>query len=274
MKIFADYHTHTVFSHGTGGVVDNVETALSAGLTAVGITDHGVANLAYGIKKRQIGRYIETIEAAKKRYGGRIEVKSGLELNLIGLDGSADIPEGYKFDMLILGFHKSALPKDIKTAWTFVTGTRFGHINDITNAYMLAIQRRHLNIISHPGYGVPVDYRMLGRACADYGTLFEINEKHAGLSAEDINAAASEGARFVISSDAHRPQDVGRVKRALALAGSAGLSVGQIANARDFRARADRRRSNALRIWAISAWITCRRNLFPGLPKCAWAAST
>ena len=233
MKLFADYHTHTVFSHGTGGVDDNVKAALKAGLGTVGITDHSTANLAYGIKKGRLGQYIETIEAAKKRYAGRIDIKSGLELNLTGLDGSADIPKGYKFDILILGFHKSALPIDIKTAWTFFTGKCFGHIKAITDAYMLAIQKRRINIISHPGYGVPVDYRMLGRACADYGTLFEINEKHPDLSAEDINAAASEGARFVISSDAHRPQDVGKVTRALALAKKAGLSMRQIANARE-----------------------------------------
>ncbi len=233
MKLFADYHTHTVFSHGTGGVDDNVEAALKAGLGIVGITDHSTANLAYGIKKGQLARYIETIEAAKKRYDGRIDIKSGLELNLTGLDGGADIPKGYKFDILILGFHKSALPGDIGTAWTFFTGKYFGHVDAITNAYMLAIQKRHVDIISHPGYGVPVDYAKLGRACADYGTLFEINEKHADLSAEDINAAALEGARFVISSDAHRPQDVGRVTRALALAEQSGLSIRQIANVRE-----------------------------------------
>lgn len=233
MKLVADYHTHTTFSHGKGGVNDNVEAALKAGLNAVGITDHSIAHFAYGIKKRQLGRYIETIEAARARYGGGIEVKSGLELNLTGLDGSADIPKGYKFDILILGFHKAAVTRNVKTAWTFVTGTRFGHVNEITSAYMLAIQKRRIDIISHPGYGVPVDFRLLGRACADYGTLFEINEKHTGLLVEDIQAAASEGARFVISSDAHRPQDVGRTPRALALAERAGLSFKQIANARE-----------------------------------------
>lgn len=233
MKLFADYHTHTTFSHGTGSVNDNVEAALRLGLTEVGITDHSAANLAYGIKKGQLGRYIETIEAAKAQYGGRIKIKSGLELNLIGLDGSADIPGGYKFDILILGFHKSALPRDLRTAWTFVTGRSFGHVNAITKAYMLAIQKRHIDIISHPGYGVPVDFRMLGRACADYGTLFEINEKHTELATEHIKAAAEEGARFVISSDAHRPQDVGRAARALALSERAGLGLSQIANARE-----------------------------------------
>jgi len=228
MKLTADYHTHTVFSHGTGSVSDNVGAAIKLGLNEIGITDHGTANLAYGIKRRSIKQYIDAIEAAGKQFADRIRVKTGIELNLIGLDGSADIPPGFKFDILIMGYHKSALTKDIKTMWAFISGK--SHKQAITNAYMLAIQRYRINIVSHPGYGVPVDYRMLGRACADYGALFEINEKHADLSAEDIQAAASEGARFVISSDAHRPQDVGKTPGAIELVKSAGLSLKQLAN--------------------------------------------
>lgn len=231
MKLIADYHTHTVFSHGTGTVTDNVEAAVNLGLNEVGISDHGTANLAYGIKNGRLRHYIDMIEAADRQFAGRIRVKTGIELNLTGLDGSADIPREFKFDILIMGFHKSALPKDIKTMWAFMAGK--SHIQAITNAYMLAIQKHGINIVSHPGYGVPVDYRMLGRACADYGALFEINEKHTDLLAQDIQAAASEGARFVISSDAHRPQDVGRAPRAIELVKSAGLNVKHLANVRE-----------------------------------------
>ncbi len=230
MKLTADYHTHTVFSHGTGSVSDNVEAAVKLGLNEIGITDHGTANLAYGIRRRSLERYIGAIEAAGEQFAGKIRVKTGIELDLIGLDGSADIPRGFKFDILILGYHKSALTKDIKTMWAFIAGR--SHKQAITNAYMLAIQKHRINIVSHPGYGVPVDYRMLGRACADYGALFEINEKHTGITAEDIQAAASEGAKFVISSDAHRPQDVGKTMRAIELAKSAGLGLKQLANLR------------------------------------------
>ncbi len=230
MRLIADYHTHTTFSHGKGGVRDNIEHALRRGLSEIGISDHGTAHFLYGIKKGRLDSYIESIEKAKAWYDGRIEVKAGIELNLTGLDGTVDVPGGYKFDILILGYHKAALTKDIKTAWTFITGRYFDHEKSITAAYMRAVQKYGINIVAHPGYGVPVDYRMLGRACADYGALFEINERHTELKTDDIEAAASEGAKFVVSSDAHRPQDVGRVSRALSLAKQAGLSAAQIAN--------------------------------------------
>ena len=115
MKLFADYHTHTVFSHGKGSVEDNVKAAIKAGLETVGITDHSVGHVFYGIKKKRLDDYISEIERIKKKYEDSIEVRSGIELNLTGLDGSVDLPQGHKFDIVILGYHKGALCKDFKT---------------------------------------------------------------------------------------------------------------------------------------------------------------
>jgi len=229
MKIIADYHTHTVHSHGTGSVDDNVEAALGRGLQTVGIADHSVAHLTYGVKRRKIGEYLTCIEHAKRKFDGRIEIKRGIELNIIGLDGSVDMPEG-DFDMLILGYHKAAVCKNLTTAWTFMTGRHLCHVEKITQAYMRAIQRHGINIVAHPGYGVPVDYKKLAQACADYGTLFEINNKHGELVAEDLHAAALTDVKFVISSDAHSPAHVGVAPRAIELARRAGIDPGRIVN--------------------------------------------
>jgi len=229
MKLIADYHTHTVHSHGTGRVEDNVEAALQRGLQTVGIADHSIAHFTYGVKKRKIGDYLSCIENAKKKYNGRIDVKTGIELNLTGLDGSVDMPQGC-FDVLILGYHKAAVCRNLKTAWTFATGQFFHHAGKITEAYMRAIQRHRITIVAHPGYGVPVDYRRLAQACADYGTLFEINNKHGELTIEDLQQAAMANVKFVISSDAHRPEHVGLAPNAIRLAQHAGIDPGRIVN--------------------------------------------
>ena len=232
MKLKADYHTHTVHSHGKGSVTDNVEAAIRLGLETVGIADHSVSHFFYGVKRRRFGYYISCIDDAKKRYAGRIDIKTGIELNLTGFDGSFDMPEGYDFDIVILGYHKGTVYKDAGTAWRFYTGhRRAGFTDAVTKSYVQAIQTGRINIVAHPGYGVPVDYRMLARACADYGTLFEINEKHADLTAEIIQEVAATGTRFVISSDAHHPEHVGIVPHAIALAEKAGLNQSQIVNA-------------------------------------------
>ena len=226
MKLIADYHTHTVFSHGSGSVADNVEAALSIGLSVVGIADHSVSHPLYGVKRGRIGHYLDCIAHAKESYAGRIEVKAGIELNLTSLTGGYDLPQG-AFDIVILGYHKAAVCADVKTAWTFFRGKR---VDAITQGYVQALQTGRINIVAHPGYGVPVNYRLLARACADNGALFEINEKHADLTVEALAAAAAEPVKFVISSDAHRPQDVGRAPAALSLAQRAGLDKARIVN--------------------------------------------
>jgi putative hydrolase len=95
---------------------------------------------------------------------------------------------------------------------------------------MRAIQRHHITIVAHPGYGVPVDYRQLAQACADYGTLFEINNKHGELLIEDLQQAAQTDVRFVLSSDAHSPSAVGLVPNAMNIARQAGIDPSRIAN--------------------------------------------
>ena len=50
MEILADYHTHTVYSHGKGSIEDNVKVAISKGIKKIGISDHGYKNVAYGVK--------------------------------------------------------------------------------------------------------------------------------------------------------------------------------------------------------------------------------
>jgi putative hydrolase len=227
MRLTADYHTHTVHSHGTGRVDDNVEAALSQGLRTVGISDHSVAHAMYGV--RDVEEYLRDIGRAKEKYAGLIKVLCGIELNIIGLDGSVDLPRDV-FDTVIMGYHKAAWCRDIKSMWTFATPGFAGRVDEITQAYIRAMQRHRIDIISHPGYGVPVNVKILARACADHGVLFEINNKHGDLSPDALAAAAAAGTQFVISSDAHRPEHVGHAPAALALAAKAGLGMEHIVN--------------------------------------------
>ena len=45
MNLNADYHTHTVFSHGKGDVIDNARAAAEKGLKELGIADHGFVRI-------------------------------------------------------------------------------------------------------------------------------------------------------------------------------------------------------------------------------------
>lgn len=228
-----DYHTHTVWSHGTGTVEENAKAALRAGLSAVAISDHAPGHLAYGV--RNLTGYLDAIESAAAQYQDNLRILSGIELNLIGLGGKTDLPRDFmdRFHIRILGYHKFTRISGLCSAWHFYIGRNFPgsrYTARTTDAYLRALERYPITIVAHPGYGVPVDYRALAQMCAKTGTLFEINGSHRELTPAVLETAAGEGARFILSSDAHKPSDVGTCPLGIQKALLAGLTPAQVVN--------------------------------------------
>ena len=122
-------------------------------------------------------------------YSGKIKVLSSIECNLCGLDGSVDMPS-QPLDMHIMGFHKLARMSSLGGYWHFYVTRMFKHIGvkKTTRAYLAAIDKYDIDIISHPGYAVECDLIQLGRACRDRGILFEINQKHKEWRRRAVNS--------------------------------------------------------------------------------------
>jgi putative hydrolase len=241
IKLYADYHTHTVFSHGTGSIMDNVIAARKKGLTEIAITDHGIRHFAYGVRKKDIARMREEVDKINATESG-IKVLLGMECNIISTDGDIDMYDDIRkyLDILLVGFHMMVLPKTVKDAVgiygrnymskMFSLGNeRVKQIN--TESMIKAIKRHKIDIITHPGTRIPLDTTLIAREAAKAGTALEINSHSSYMRAEHVIAAAGEGAKFVINSDAHSPEDVGRLQNGLDIAIEAGLSSEQIINA-------------------------------------------
>lgn len=241
MKIFADFHTHTIYSHGKGTIQQNVEVAIKKGLREIAITDHGYGHLLYGVKKKNIEVMRKEIEVINKSTD-KIKVKLGLEANIVSVDGKLDIDEEVmkKLDIVLAGYHFGALPKNVFQG-AMIHGTNFlaryfptvdkkaRVIN--TKAVVEAIYKNKIDILTHPGAKANIDTREVAKAAAQRGTILEINSSHGYLTVEYIKIAMKEGAKFVINSDAHRPEDVGNVQSGIQRALEAGLGVDQIINA-------------------------------------------
>ena len=88
----------------------------------------------------------------------------------------------------------------------------------------------HIDILTHPGDKGPFDIEDIVKACADTGTLVEINDKHRHLTVDEIRVAAKYDVQFVIGSDAHVPEKVGSFEGPLARALEAGLDPARIVN--------------------------------------------
>ena len=91
MTLTGDYHTHTVYSHGKGSVFDNARRAKEIGLGEIAISDHGFAQMAFGLRRRQLPQLIEDCRAAGRETG--IPVYVGIEANICGESGKTDLGE-------------------------------------------------------------------------------------------------------------------------------------------------------------------------------------
>lgn len=233
MIITSDYHTHTIFSHGKGSVEDNVKAAISAGLKEIAIADHSVGHLAYGV--RDVEKYLREIERIADKYSDRIVVKKGLELNILSDEGELDIPKGYAdcFDILLFGYHKFCSFRGLggKLHYLLPKSDSDAAVQRNTQAYINALNRYKIDIISHPGYGLPIDKMQVAQAALRRGTFLEINNKHPEFTAEELSQCAKMGIRFSVNSDAHSPEKIGIFGNALEKVKAAGLSCNQVLNA-------------------------------------------
>ncbi len=231
--VFADYHTHTVFSHGTGTPEQNVQAAIQRGLCAVAISEHGPAHLFYGVRGSKLLALRLEVDRLAAKYAGQIEVLMGIECNLTGF-GRCDLPKDPRlppFDVTLLAYHKGVCPRDGLGLTRSLEAMAGGSANPVRTAEALfaTAEKYHISMFSHPGLYVAADIPTLARGAKELGVLLELNSARVTMTAEQIHQAAAAGASFVIGSDAHSPERVGDFELGLNAARDAGV-LGQVAN--------------------------------------------
>lgn len=219
MRAFADYHTHTVYSHGKGRIEDNVRAAIQRGLKSIGITDHGPGHFFIGVKGEKAFRRMQAeIRQLQEKYP-QIEILFGVEANIVDVDGTIDVPAAIlpELDILLVGYHKlvkpnswSALRTGVKNFFSGWQGKASQSLREInTKAICATVRRYPVMAITHPGLQIDIDTLELAHVCAECGTLLEINSSYAGKLDNYVQAALTTDVRFVINSDAHTPERVG-----------------------------------------------------------------
>lgn len=211
MKLIYDLHTHTVFSHGKGSIEDNVKIAKQKGLTKIAITDHGPEHFSFALKRKNLPLMRAECDRLSKEYG--IEVLLGIEANLLDKTGRIDVKEEDKkyYDIIIMGYHKLIKFKP-KQVWfslkTKILRTK-KQIEENTNAYINAINKYNIKVLTHLNYGINVNIKRLADACKEKGVLIELNGKRISFNKEEIEYMKKIGTKFVVNSDAHKPKTVG-----------------------------------------------------------------
>ena len=241
MNITADFHSHTRYSHGTGTVEDNVVAAMSLGLRALAITDHGERHPLIGVKPSEFDAMRRDVTAVAKEY--RFRVLLGIEANILSPRGEIDLrdEDAAKLDIVLAGFHLTAYPLKFRDLFALPLNalTRYVCKNSAkqkivnTEALVRAVTEHDIDVITHPGFRIDVDFKALGEACAATGTYVELSSRHKTPDLKGVEQIIDTGAKILINSDAHKPVNVGKCGYALQIAETLGLDDTVVANLSD-----------------------------------------
>lgn len=242
MIIYGDYHTHTTYSHGLGSIEDNVKAAIKMGLSELAISDHGPGHMGFGIKRSKYQEMRNVIDDLNQKYPD-IKILLGLEANILDIEGNLDVDEHILElnDILLAGYHFGSKPtRLVRDMHMHYLNYRSAKLKDLrkleeinTMSIINAMSKYDIDLITHPGAKGPVDIKRIGEAGVKYGTALEINSSHGHLTVEELKIAMTvDGLEFMISSDAHKADDIGNFKKAIERAEQVGLDIGRIRNAK------------------------------------------
>lgn len=255
-----DTHTHTSrCGHAGGSDEAFVEAAIERGLAAIAVTDHlpfywlppEQHDPTLAMSTDELPRYVEALLGLKERYRDRVEVLLGIEADYVeGHEETlAELLAKYPFDVVLGSVHwldgwwvdaPSSLPRyrqgaeEVERIWS-----RYAELVMQAARCGLFDVLSHLDLAKKYGYrperpfaGCQTD---VVEAVRTGGCTVEISSagrrKPVGedYPSDDLLAdLAAAGVRFVLSSDAHAPAEVG-FGFAESVARARAVGVGEVA---------------------------------------------
>jgi DNA polymerase (family 10) len=222
--IRGDLQMHTTYTDGKNTLSEMVDACAKRGYEYLAITDHSQAvRVAGGLTRAGFRKQAREIETVQKRIKNLVILK-GAEVDILD-DGSLDLDEETLagLDLVVASVHsRFNLPKAA-----------------MTKRIVRALQHPRVHILGHPtgrllGKREPyqVDVAEIVKAARDYGKLLEINAQPDRLDLNDvyIHTANTAGVRLVISTDAHRIEELGFLRHGVEQARRGWCETGDIAN--------------------------------------------
>ncbi|MEG0842803.1 MAG: PHP domain-containing protein [Romboutsia sp.] len=234
MQILADYHTHTIYSHGKGTIEENVKEAINKGIKTIGIADHGYKHLTYGVKIDDIYKMREDIDKLNEKYKN-IEILLGMECNILDCSGNIDMDDKIReeLDYVMAGYHFGSQPTSLKSMLNhcdnYIIKTQKAKENN-TLGIVNAMKNNDIFIITHPGDKGNIYIEEIAKIAKITDTMLEINSSHGFLNCEQISKIKTIGNKFVIGSDAHIPSRVGDFELAMKIVNGVNLDLSRIEN--------------------------------------------
>lgn len=223
--IRGDLHTHTDASDGTAPPARMVEAAAGLGHEYLALTDHSARlKVANGLSPERLRSQLAQVE--RLNASAPLRVLTGIEVDILpdgGLDARPDLLA--RLDVVVASVHSELrMPSE-----------------PMTRRMVAAVANPAVDILGHctgrrvggvRGYRPPsrFDAEVVFEACRVFGVAVEINCKAERRDPPDdlLALAAGMGCDFAIDSDAHAPDQLGRVADGLARAAAAGIAPDRI----------------------------------------------
>jgi DNA polymerase (family 10) len=224
-RVIGDFHVHTSVSGDGRSSLEEVALAAKArGYAALAITDHAEGTLP-GVGREALLEQRARIRELQARLGDSPKLLHGVELN-IGPQGELDYDEEFRrgFDWCLASVHdhfdldRAAQTRRIIAAMQDPSVRMIGHLS----ARMIGARPP-----------IDLDLDAILEAAERAGTALEINGglPRLDMSVEALRRARSSDVTFVLTSDAHHADELGRIEYAARNAERAWIDPERIANA-------------------------------------------
>ncbi|MDY2609678.1 MAG: histidinol-phosphatase [Eubacteriales bacterium] len=256
MAVYANYHTHTFrCNHAQGSEREYIETALAAGLTTLGFSDHVPYLFENGyysgfrMRPELAEDYVKTLLSLREEYRGQITILIGFESEYYPalFQKNLQFLSQYPIDYLIQGQHLTKNEYD--GAYMGQPFTDAALLRCYVDQTIEGLATGSFSYLAHPDLpnftGDADVYRSeMGRLCAycsEHAVPLEINLLGMVGSRNYpcdrfFQIAAEKGCQGIIGCDAHAPQllhDAEGIAACEALAQRTGLSLLQQIPLRD-----------------------------------------
>jgi DNA polymerase (family 10) len=226
--IQGDLHMHTSESDGSATIEEMVAAAQRRGLKYLAITDHSKrVTMANGLNAARLRRQWAHIDKLNATLRG-FTVLKGVEVDILergGLDLEDDVLA--EADWVVASLHYGQnQPRD-----------------QITRRIVDALRHPAVCAIGHPTGRLinrrkpyEVDLDAVFKAAKEHGKCLELNANPERLDLDDVACAAAKahGIPIVISTDAHSPEQLDKLRYGILQARRGGLTPADVANTRSW----------------------------------------
>jgi DNA polymerase (family 10) len=217
-----DLQMHTTATDGRASALEMARAARALGREYIAITEHSQAvSVTGGLDDAEILAH----RAALRRLSvPGLRILAGVEVD-IHRDGSLDLrPETLRrLDLVVGSVHTYlSLPRD-----------------EMTRRVLRAVESGSIHVLGHPtgrllGEREPseIDIKAVIEACVRHGVVLEINAHPERLDLSDAHARLAKelGAKLVISTDAHSPEELKLLRWGVGVARRAWLTKSDVLN--------------------------------------------